>query len=269
MSFRFSYRLGLLLLALAILPVLGERQESEPAELEGIGIDDRAGAQLPLDLVFRDSRGEMRELGEFFDGEHPVLLSLVYYNCPMLCNLVLDSMIAGLRDLEWSAGEEFSILTVSIDPRDSVEDSAQKRSHLLASYGREGSEDAWKLLTASSEVTRALADSLGFRYRFDEETGEYLHAAGIFALSPDGKLSRCLYGVDYPERDLRLSLLEAGEGRIGKARDHFLLYCFAYDPEQGAYSLQAMNIMRAGGSLTLLLLGAFLLKRKRRADESL
>ncbi len=249
---------GLLALLLTV-PAGAQESEALPSDLEGIGIFDRAGAQLPLDLRFARAEGDTIRFGELFDGDRPVILNLVYYNCPMLCNLILDGQIAALRDMEWSAGDEFRIVTVSIDPRDRPENAIGRKRHLVNEYGREGASEGWDLLTGDESSVHEVADSAGFYYRFDAESGEFNHAAGIFIVTPDGRLSRTLYGIEFDPMTLRLSLVEASEGGIGGAMERVLLYCFSYDAEKGSYAWAAKRVMKAGAGITVLLVFGMIL----------
>ncbi|MEW5853014.1 MAG: SCO family protein [Myxococcota bacterium] len=232
--------------------------DAMPAELKGIGIEERPGAELPRDLVFSNQEGQSVTLGSYLDGERPVLLVLAYYSCPMLCTLVLNGLNDGIKQLAWNAGDRYRVLTVSIDPRDGVDVARDKRANYVKAYGREVPARGWDFLVGTEENVRKLAQSVGFGYRWDEGTQQYAHAAGAFVVTPQGKLSRTLYGVVFPERDLRLSLVEASEGRMGGAWEKVLLFCFHYDPAARSYVLAATQVMRLGGLLTMLVLGGFL-----------
>ncbi len=227
---------------------------SEIPELEGLGIVHRGGVELPGELVFTDENGETVELNRFIGGDKPVIMTLVYYNCPMLCNLMLDSFVAGLRDLEWTAGQEFDIVTVSIDPRETPEAAWLKKAHQIENYGRPSAADGWHFLTGEEAPIAALADSVGFSFRFNEERQEYMHAAGLFVITPEGEISQTLLGLEYPAKTLRLALVEASEGEIGGALDQALLFCFVYDAESGRYAPAAMKLMRLAGGVVLLVL---------------
>jgi len=262
---------GLCLLALLLLGGVAQAERSEelPAELEGLGIFERPGAELPLALEFTDSRGRAVKLADYFEGGRPVIVNLVYYDCPMLCNLLLDGFVKGLRELEWTAGQEFEIVTVSIDPGEKPEQARFKKAYQVESYGRPSAAEGWHFLTGEDENIRVLADAVGFRFAYDEERDEYRHAAGLFVATPDGVLSRTLYGLAYDEQTLRLSLVEASAGEIGSAIDHALLFCFYYDAESGRYAPAAMNLMRLGGGtmafvLALWLITFWLRDRRRR-----
>jgi protein SCO1/2 len=241
-----------------------QRSEAAPVELDGLGIFHQGGAELPPDLPFTDSTGKPVLLGDYFQGERPVILSLVYYDCPMLCNIMLDQFVTGLEELDWTAGQEFDIVTVSIDPADNTAAAARKKAHQIENYGRPSAAAGWHFLIGEQAAIDSLAATVGFRYEFDPERGEFNHAAGLFVLTPAGLVSQTLLGLDYPAKTLRLSLVEASEGRIGNALDHALLFCFYYDSASGRYAPAAMNLMRLGGGLTLLVVILWLGKAWRR-----
>jgi len=236
----------------------GGRQEPLPDELVDVGITEHLNEQVPLDLEFTGVDGEPVVLGEFFDGERPVLLNLVYYTCPMLCGLVLNGVVEALREIPWTAGNEFRIVTVSIDPSETATLAQLKKQVYIKEYGRPEAAAGWHFLVGREENIRVLADAVGFGYTYNEKRGEYVHAAGIFICTPDGRLSRYLYGIQYDPRTVRLSLLEASEGKIGSPLDKILLYCFHFDAAEGRYAPAAMNLMRAGGTVAVLSLGIVL-----------
>jgi protein SCO1 len=239
-----------------------------PKELDGLEITPRPDAQTPLDAVFRDEQGAVVRLGDFFDGQRPVILQLAYYRCPMLCGLVSEGLVAGLPKLEWSPGQQFDIVTVSIDAREAPELAAQKKASTLAGLNRLGAEHGWHFLTGSDASIHALADAVGFKFRFLPERNDFAHAAGIFVLTPDGRVSQTITGLVYDPRTLKLSLVEASVGKVGTLLDQVLLYCFHYDPKSGTYTPVIMNIMRLGFAVTVLVLGTFvgtLFWRERRA----
>ncbi len=243
---------------LCVLPLAAQSADKLPADLEDVGITQNLEAQIPLDLEFTDERGRAMRLSDYVVGDKPVLLSLVYYECPMLCTLVLDGMVRVLQGMDWVPGEQFEIVTVSIDPGETPALASEKKKNYLRSYGRPEAGRGWHFLTGEAEPIRRLADSVGFRYRYVEDSGEFAHPAALFVLTPDGKLSRYLFGVQHDPRTLRLSLVEAAEGRIGSPVDKFLLYCYRYNPEEGRYTPVALRMMRVGGILTVLVLGGML-----------
>lgn len=257
---RFALVGLLVLLCFAMAaPTLAQRMEAAPDDLEGVGVTEHLDAQLPLELPFFDSGGRRVTLKDYFDGERPVVLTLNYSNCPMLCSLQLNGLFEGLQGLEWDLGENFQMITVSIDPKESPERSALTKQKYLKLYGRPGVGGGWHMLTGKDENIRKLADTIGFGYRFVEQTREYAHAAVTFILTPDGRVSRYLYGIEYDPQTLRLSLVEAGEGKVGSTLDRFLLTCFHYDETKGRYGPAAVKIMRLGGAVTIVLLGGVLL----------
>jgi protein SCO1/2 len=250
-------------------PTVSVAETNRTAILSEVGIDQRLNEQVPLDLVFRDETGAPVELERYF-GKRPVILTLVYYECPMLCTLVLNGLLSALRTLTFDVGKQFDVVTVSFDPDEKPDLAAKKKENVLAGYRREGAEAGWHFLTGDADAIRRLASAVGFRYQRDPGSGEFAHAAAIMVLTPQGKLARYFYGVEYAPRDLRLGLIEAAEGRIGNAVDQVLLYCYRYDPHTGRYSAAVMNLVRAGGLVTVLGLGAFMFvlwRRDARNDE--
>lgn len=235
--------------------------------LNEIGIEQKLGDPVPKDLIFKDSNGVEVRLGDYL-GEKPVLLSFVYFECPMLCPMTLGGLLKSLRAINFDVGQEFEILTVSIAPEDTPAQAREKKDQYVADYGRPGAEQGWHFLTGEFESIQALTAAAGFRYAKDEETGQYAHASGIMILTPEGRLTRYLYGLEFSARDLRLALVEASKGRIGTPVDRILLYCYHYDPETGEYSLTIMNGLRVAGVATVAALVGFLflaLRRERHA----
>lgn len=224
--------------------------------LESVGIEEKLDQPVPLDLEFVDEVGRRATLREFAgDGARPVVLNLVYFECPMLCNVSLDGLVRALRDLKFTPGDEFEILTVSFDPRETPQRAAQAKRKFFRTYGRPEAAAGWHFLTGDEAAIRELTEAVGFRYRWDERGGQFAHAAGIVVLTPDGRLSRYLDGVTYPARDLRLALVEASQGKIGTPGDHVLLFCYQYDPATGKYGLLIHRIIQAAGFSTVALLG--------------
>jgi protein SCO1 len=235
-----------------------------PSALQDVRIEQRLNEQVPLDLQFKDEAGQTVQLSQYFNHSKPVVLSLVYYRCPMLCDQVLTAVLGGIRSVPFDVGKEFDVLTVSFDPHDTPEYAADKKSHLIERYNRPGAADGWHFLTGDAENIRRLTEAVGFHYSYDEKTNQFAHAAGIMVLTPEGKLSRYFYGVDYDGRDLRLGLVEASNNKIGSYTDQLLLYCYHYDPATGKYGPVVMNIMRLGGIVTVLGIGALVLILRRR-----
>ena len=244
-------------LGIGLLAVFALSAESSlPPQLEGIGIEERLGRQIDLDLQFTDERGYQVPLRSFFKKDKPVILNLVYYSCPMLCNLVLNGQTQVLHDIPWTPGQEFEIVTVSIDPSESFDLAVRKKQMYLESYGKPA--PGWHFLTDYKGNVKKLAAQVGFQYRWDERTQQFAHAAAIMFLTPEGKVSRYLYGIRFKTRDVRLALTEASESKLGITVDKVLLFCFHYDPAARSYVLFARNVMRGGGILTIFILGAIL-----------
>ncbi|MBL8600301.1 MAG: SCO family protein [Myxococcales bacterium] len=243
-----------------------------PRELTDVGVTEHLMAQVPRDVTFRDHTGQTVQLGRYFDGRRPVLLNLVYHRCPMLCGMVLNAVIRSVTATTWSIGNEYQVVTLSIDPRDTVEVAAGKRRRALESYNREGAANGWHFLTGSAEASQRVADTVGFRYRFDAEQQQYAHPAVTMLLTPEGRVARYLYGIDIPPTDLRVGLLEASQGRSINTVERVLLYCYHYDPHGQRYVLVAMRVMQVGGALTATALGGLLgvlwmRERRRRPSE--
>jgi protein SCO1/2 len=237
-----------------------------PKALNDVGIDQKLNEQLPLDLVFKNENGEAVRLGDYF-GKKPVVLSLVYYQCPMLCNQVLNGMVTAFKVMAFKPGQEFEVVTVSFDPRETAAlASAKKKTYVdyLPEARRAGAAAGWHFLTGDAASIKRLTEAVGFRYHFDEATNQFAHASGIYVTTPQGKLARYFYGIEYAPRDLRLGLIEAAENKIGSPVDQLLLYCYHYDPATGKYGAAVMNIMRLGGIVTLIAIaGMFLVLHRR------
>lgn len=209
--------------------------------------------------MFRDERGKVVRLREYFGGKKPVVLNFVYYRCPMLCPIVLDGTTEALTALKFDIGEEYDVITVSIDPRDKAADAARMKDKYIKRYGRLSSANGWHFLTAHETAIKKLADAVGFQYSYDAKSDQFAHGAALLVLTPDGRTSRYFYGFEYKPRDLRLAIVEASEGRIGTVADQLLLLCFHYDPSIGKYSRNALLFARAGGVTTMIALGGFLI----------
>jgi protein SCO1/2 len=234
-----------------------------PGELKKVGYDQLLGHQVPLDLAFRDETGRTVRLGSFLDAR-PAVLVLAYYRCPMLCSMVLQGLTGSLKSLTLDAGKQFDVVVVSIDPRETPAMAAAKKKDTLTQYGRYGTDAGWHFLTGPQESITSLARAVGFRYYYDEKQDQFAHAAGVVALTPQGRISRYLYGIEYAPRDMRLALVEAGGGKIGTLVDYVLLYCYHYDPQIGRYSPAILNILRLGAvaSVAGLVLLVVLLRRR-------
>jgi len=232
-----------------------------------VGIEQRLGEQIPLDLTFTDEEGRTVKLGEYFSAR-PVVLSLVYYKCQMLCPQVLEGLTGTLRTLDdMNIGREFDVLSVSFDHREGPADAVERKKKYLAEYGRPGAAENWHFLTGDSLPIAKLADAVGFMYLYDEKTGQFAHASGLMVATPEGKLSRYLYGIEYKADDLRFSLMDASREKIGSAVDKLLLLCYHYDPATGKYGLVVTNLLRAGGVLAILIVGGFMwinIRREKR-----
>lgn len=264
----FLRRAAVLAVVTALSGAASAESADKPDVLRNVDFEQHLDAPLPLDLPFVDETGAAVTLGSYF-GKRPVVLVLAYYECPMLCTLVLNGLTSALRAVSFDIGSQFDVVTVSFDPREGPDLAAAKKAAYLKEYRRPGAEKGWHFLTGEESSIRALTEAVGFRYAFDPESKQFAHAAGIVVATPEGRLSRYFYGVEFPPRDLRLGLVEAAEGRIGNAIDQILLYCFHYDPKTGRYSAVALNTIRAGGLLTVALLGSFIvvmLRRERRAQ---
>ena len=241
-------------------------QALDPAVGDQIGIVQRLGERVPLDLAFRDETGAEVRLDEILD-KRPVILSLVYYECPMLCTQVLNGLLRSLRVLSMDVGGEFEVITVSIDPGETPALAAAKKKEYVGRYGRDGAAGGWHFLTGTRERIEELAEAVGFRYEYDPETDLYVHASGIMVLTPAGELARYFYGVEFAPKDLRLGLIEAAEERIGNAVDQILLLCYQYDPTTGKYGLVILNSLRVAGAATVAVLAALVIgwiRRERR-----
>jgi protein SCO1/2 len=237
-----------------------------PPKLKDVGFDQRLDQQVPLDLAFVDDAGRTVTLRDYFNDK-PVVLVLAYYRCPMLCTLVLNAVASTIEKVPQAVGKDFQVVTVSFDPRETWELAAAKKKNLLARYARPGAEEGWHFLTGKAEPIRELTQAAGFRYVYDEKNDMYVHPAGIMVLTPSGKISRYLFGVDFLARDLRLALVEASAGQIASPSDQVLLYCFHYDPASGKYTAAVMRFVRLGGILTMVGVAGlvwFLVRKHRR-----
>lgn len=251
----------LLLLALAtslLTSPAAAQVNTLPRDLAEVGVTEHLGARVPRDVNFITSDRRPVTLGHYFDGRRPVVLNLVYHRCPMLCGMVLNAVIRALSQTQWTVGDQFQAVTISIDPRDTPEVAAQKRRRTLEAYGRAGAENGWHFLTGSDAEVRRVADAVGFRYRFDPREDQYAHAAVTILLTPDGRVARYLYGIDYKPVDVRVGLLEASQGRTINTIERLILYCYHYDPEAQGYVLVARRVMQVGGVITMLALGGLL-----------
>ena len=261
-----------LAIALLLSPfVLGLRATAQPAGvrppvLKDVGIDQLLNNQVPLDLEFRDESGRTVKLAEYFKDK-PVVLSLVYYNCPRLCTQVLTGLLGALKGLPMTPGKEFVNLTVSFDPREQPELASAKKAEYLKRYNRPGAETGWHFLTGDEPSIQALTKAVGFRYLWDPVTKQYAHASGIMILTPQGKVSRYFYGIEYAPRDLRFGVIDASAGKVGSLADQIILYCYMYDPSRGEYSLVLMRLLRVFAGMTLATLLALFLYLRRKEKQ--
>lgn len=244
-------------------PQMGDVQTNwRPALIQRVGIDQKMGAQIPADLPFTDDSGHPATLRQYLGK--PVILALVYYQCPSLCNMILNGVLRGVKNLSMAAGRDYQIVAVSFDPRETPEMAASKKASYVKGYRRDGAENGWHFLTGPEASSKVLADAVGFHYAFDPATNQYAHGSAIMLLTPEGRVTRYFYGIDYPERDLRLGLVEASNNHIGSAIDQVMLYCYHYDPSNGKYGLVIMNVLRLAGLLTVGSLAIFMIVMFRR-----
>src|SRR5918993_1909159 len=245
----------------------GDPTSSKPGLLSKIGIDQRLHQQVPLGLEFVDETGRAVKLGDYM-GKRPVLLALVYYECPMLCTQVLNGVTGALKPLTFSVGQEFDVVAVSINPKEGPGLAAAKKQAYLERYNRPETAAGWHFLTGREENIRALANAVGFRYAYDDEIKQYAHGAGVELLTPRGVIARYFYGIEYAPRDIRLGIVEAAEERIGSAIDSVLLLCYHYDPSTGKYGATALTMVRIGAVLTMIGFAVFLFAAVRRERAS-
>ncbi|QDU91623.1 hypothetical protein Pla175_50530 [Pirellulimonas nuda] len=237
---------------------LAQLVEDTPVEMQDVGIDEKRGEQIPLGLKFRDDRGDVVSTADLFNGTRPVLLSLNYSDCPMLCREQLNGLARTLDQMEWSVGKEFDVVSVSIDPLETVDKARMTKEKYVQQYGRPSGERGWRFLIGSQRNITALADAVGFRYKYLPDTREYAHTAATIVCTPDGVVSRYLSGIALDPQTLRLSMVEAADGKVGSALDQFLLTCFVYDHTKGRYAPVAVQIMKVAGGITVVMLAATL-----------
>ncbi len=238
-----------------------------PPNLSNVSVEQKLGAQLPLDLPFHDETGQNVTLRQYFQAGRPVVVNLVYYDCPMLCTEVLNGLSGTFRLLAFDIGKDYEVVTVSFDSREKPALAASKKKAYLQRLGKPGAESGWHFLTGDQQSITALTNAVGFHYQWDEKLQQFAHATAIMVATPEGKLSHYFYGVDYPAKDLRLALVEASHDKIGNPVDAVLLYCYHYDPRTGRYGAVVTNIVRLGGVITLLILGSFLIVMFRREPK--
>ena len=263
--FKFTLILCLALCGFAF----ADRMEPAPPELKDIGIDEKLGAQLPLDLHFTDETGKDVMLADYFHRDRPVVLQLSYFGCPMLCSLVSNGLVESLSDLTLTMGKDFEVINLSFDPSETPALAKLKKQSFLNAYNRPAGAEAWHFLTGSPDAIKKITDATGFRYKWVESTHQFSDPTALILLSPDGKITRYLYGIKYDPKTLRLSLVEASQGKVGSTIDRFILTCYHYDAYAGQYTPIAMNLMRGAGILTVIVLASViaLLLRKERARQ--
>jgi protein SCO1/2 len=265
LSVRITAALFIAAIALAALPTRAQ-QVGPPPIFREVSIAQRLNEPIPPEIIFRDENGNAVHLGDYF-GKKPIVLSLVYFDCPALCTEVLNGELRTMKAISLELGKDFDAVTVSFEPKDSPALARAKRDVYAGQYGRPGARENWHFLTGDQPSIDALTRAAGFHYAYDSDSRQYAHAAAILVLTPHGRIARYFYGVNYPSRDFRLGLVEASEGKIGTPTDHALLYCFQYDPTTGKYGLIVMNVVRAAGLTTVLFLGIFLFVMFRRESN--
>lgn len=242
-----------------------------PEVLKSVGIEQKLGAQLPLDAMFKDESGKMVALGSYFGKGRPVIIAFVYYECPMLCNQVLNGLTGSLKGMSFDAGKEYDVVAISFDARefDQPDLAKNKKESYMQRYGRPGTEQGWHFLTGTRESIEQTTSAAGFTFRWDDKSDQFAHSAGIMVATPEGKLSRYYYGIDYSPKDLKFGIMESSENKVGSASEQLLLYCFHYDPATGKYGLAILRVLRLAAVATLLGLGAmgfvFWRRNKRKA----
>jgi len=239
-----------------------------PAEIEGVGITEKLGQQISTDLTFTDDEGQPVTLAKYFNGERPVLLTMVYYNCPSLCNFHLNGLLDVFKNTQARIGVDFDVVSVSMDHTETADLASKKKATYIKALGQGGAEKGWHFLVGDETNVKKLADELGFRFKWNEAAKQFAHVAAAYVSSPTGMISRYLYGIEFSPQTLRLSLVEASNGKIGNIVDQLILFCFQFDPSKNKYTLYAFNLMRIGALLTVILLAAFLvpfwLREKRK-----
>lgn len=234
----------------------------KPPALRNVGIDQKMGAQVPLDVPFVDASGQQVTLRKYMGK--PVILALVYYSCPSLCTMILDGVVRSIKDLNLTAGKDFNVVAVSFDPRETPEMAAIKKAVYVHQYKHPGTDNGFHFLTGDEGASGSVAEAVGFHYAYDSVSNQYAHPSAIMLLTPEGRVARYFYGIDYPARDMRFGLEDASGGKISSPVDAVLLYCYHYDPANGKYGFVIMNALRIGGGLTLVLLVGFMLIMFRR-----
>jgi protein SCO1/2 len=249
-------------------PEAGVPSSTVPPALREIGFDQNLDGQMPLDTPFKDEAGRTVKLGDYF-GTRPVVMVFAYYDCPMLCTVVINGLASALNVLSLQPGSDFEIVTVSFNPRDTPATASAKKASYIARYKQPGGAGAWHFLTGDQRSIDRVTKAAGFRYVWDQDTQQFAHPTGVMVLTPDGRLARYLFGIEYGPRDLRYAIVDASKGKVGSAVDSLALYCYHYDPAAGKYTVAIMRLVRAGGAATVLALGAFIfiMTRKERQEK--
>lgn len=248
-------------------PSAGPPANAMPPALQQVKFDQKLDAQLPLDAAFKDEHGKAVRLGDYF-GTRPVVVAFVYYECPMLCNQILNGLVSGVGVLDQTVGSDFDVVAISFDARETPVQAAAKKATYLDRYQRPGTERGWHFLTGDEAAIKRVTDTAGFQFAWDPATQQFAHASGVIVTTPEGKLSRYLFGIEYPPRDLKFALMESSAGKIGSVVDQVLLYCYHYEPATGSYSLVAMNAVRMGGVVTMVTLLGFIAISLRRDNRA-
>ncbi len=244
--------------------LLNMKGADRPTPLSNVNIEQRLNSTLPLDTVFKDDHGQDVKLGQYFTGKRPVVLSLVYYECPMLCTQVLNGLVRAARVLPLKVGRDFDVVVISFDAREGTKEASEKKTSYVKMYGRPETADSWHFLTGSIGSIKSVTDAVGFKYIWDAHTAQFAHASAIYVATPEGKLSKYFMGIEYSPKDLRLGLVDASSGRIGTVVDQVLLYCYHFDPQSAKYTPFALGLLRVAGAFTALALGGFVVIMLRR-----
>jgi len=258
---------------IAVLPGIAAAQQmgipaaSLPMMVQGVGIDQNLNAQLPLELKFKDENGQVVRLGQYF-REKPVVLALVYYQCPGLCDLILNGLSHTMEQISLNVGSDYEVVTVSFNPKETWQLANAKKANYIEKYNRSGAKEGWHFLTGDEASIKSLADTVGFHYKYDPVNNQFAHASAIYVITPEGKIARYFYGIEYKPRDFRLGLVEASANKIGTPADQVLLFCYHYDPTTGKYGMAITQVTRALGTATVLLLGGFVFIMLRRERHS-
>ena len=247
---------------------MGTQEEATPRELRSVKVDEQLDAPIPLDATFRDQDGKSVRLGSLIDGKRPTLLTFAYFNCPVLCSLILNSAVSSMSKIPWTIGKEFDVITISIDPHETLERTKSKRESLLGQYGRAEAEHGWHFLVGDEKQIARVTDAVGYRFHYDEESQQFAHPGTLVFLQPNGHVSRYLYGLEYPPTNVRIALLEAAQGKLISTVEQVMLFCYRYDAHEGKYVIVATRVMQVGaGGIGLVLFGflAMLWYRERKS----